>query len=742
MEGRQWSEIKLIQIMGSCMLHALKTLILVSMFLTLLSVSSGSGASGQKNKLSMDELAWQALVPEIEVFWHEYQASPHKVADDVWPFIAAMKDFIKRYPKSRRIPEAYYILGEAYAAASYWPEAVAHWKIVIRYYPDSKWTSSALNSLVAYLEKQGDQKRLKKFYKDILRQFPDSVAAKTTKVLLAEEALKEGKVDLVKRVVKNIERSFPMADVQIPELLDLKAGIALKEGRPKDAISLWIHFINLKKSPVARASALFNIAETYRTSGDWLKARKYYALIRRDFPTQPEALFARFRMLQMAEIQKARLARYVRGKVKQVNLNESERVFRKIVERYPKYPLTQEVRKELIATKIKKREYIKALQLADDFIRTNPSGPFAKEVLQLAGIAKEKLLKEEFHAEKLENMIQAGKAYLGKKPQNRVQGYIQEVTQKLWARLISQLLQEKRPLEAIESYWSYRKRFEADKEGLKEVFAAAVKAMEETDKWFYSKGRYSDLINYDFFHQKEIEELKSPAHYYWLAKAFSRVNLDRMALRSYFKAWKQRPPHSQRCEILRDWTRKCLGMNEVIMAQDTIGLLDLSCPDYALLPDVLYYKSKMAGMQGDWIAAFNMAKDSISGKPDKKNVYQAILSGIKLGEWAQIEAIYRKHSELLSPGTKIQILKKWGDEAVRLSEFKRAMVPYKLLEAIDQEDPSARFRLAVARSGAYGYEKALPVWEELSKKDQGIWGRAAKSEISFYKFMSGPAGQL
>jgi len=158
-------------------------------------------AAAQNERLSKDQQAWQNLMPEIEVFWHEYQTSPQKVADDVWPFISILKDFIKRYPKSLRIPEIYYILGEAYAAASYWPEAIAHWKIVIRYYPDSKWTNAALNSLVACLEKQGDEKKLKKFYKSILRQFPDSVAAKTTRVLLARQALAAGKVELVKRVI-------------------------------------------------------------------------------------------------------------------------------------------------------------------------------------------------------------------------------------------------------------------------------------------------------------------------------------------------------------------------------------------------------------------------------------------------------------------------------------------------------------------------------------------------------------
>ncbi len=706
-------------------------------------VLSSNSKAAKKSKLSPDELAWQQVLPEVEVFWHEYQTSPHKLSDEVWPFISVLKEFIRRYPGSPRIAEAYYLLGEAYAAANYWPEAVAHWKIVIRYHPDSKWTSAALNSLVAYLEKQGDQDKLKKFYKDILRQFPDSIAAKTTRVLLARHALQEGKIDLVKRVIRDIERSSPSAGVEIPELLDLKAMIARKEGRRQDALRLWIHFVNLKKSPVARASALFQIAETYRSSGDWLKARKYYALIRRDFSSQPEALFAKFRLLQMSEAQRERMARYVKGKkLRPVNLNESERVFQKIVRRFPNYFLTQEVRKELIATKIKKGEYMKALELADDFVQTSPKSAFVHDVLALSDKAAERLISGNFTADVLEQNVSAGRNYLNRKPQNKVQEHIQKVTQKLWVRLIKELLKEKRPLDALEKYWSYTRSFQKHSAALKEAFSAGLRALEQTDRWFLSQKRYADLVNYDFFHEQEIETMKSPVHYHLLARSFSMLGLDKMALRAYFAAWKLRPSGRQRCEILRDWAGQSINSSKMMVTQDTIGLLDMLCPDYSLQPDVLYFKSVMASRQGDFIAAFNMAKDSMSARADEKNVYQAMFSGIVLGEWQQLEDIYRKNSKLLPLDKRVSILKQWGDEAVRFSEFQKAMVPYGFLADINSEDPSLDFRLAVAESGAYGFEKARSRWEDLSKKDLGIWSKAAKSELSFYKFMGGPAGQL
>ncbi len=718
-----------------CRMYAGLTLFLFLSFLSLPAVGKEAG-------LPPDELAWQELVPEIEVFWHEYQTSPHRLSEEVWPFISSLKDFISRYPDSSRIPEAYYILGEAYASASYWPEAVAHWKIVIRYHPDSKWTSTALNSLVAYLEKQGDKEKLKEFYKDILRQFPDSVAAKTTRVLLARHALQEGKVELVKRVIREIEKSSPSADVEIPELLDLKALIARREGRRREAIMQWIHFINLKKSPVTRAAALFQIAETYRAAGDWLKARKYYALIRRDYSNQPEALFARFRMLQMSEQQKERLAKYVKGRVRPVNLYESEMVFREIVQKYPHYPLTQEVRKELIATKIKKRDYMEALQLADDFLSASPRNMFAREILSLSEQAVRRLGKEKFDTVTLGQMVSLGKKYLNRKARNRIQELIRKVTQELWIRLMDQLVLEKAPLEALEQYWSYRKAFSADPAALGQALGNAVKALGDADRQFLASGRYADLINYYFFHEEEIRDLRSPLHYHLLARAFSGVGLERMALRAYFIAWKLHPDGMERCEILRNWTAKSLDVDELKMTQDIVSLLDMVCPDYSLLPDVLYLKSVMASRQGDWIAAFNMAKDSLSIRADEKNVYQAMRAGIKLGEWKQVEKIYSKNGDLMPVSRRIDILKEWGDEAVRLSDFKNAMVPYRLVAKIDPEDPSVKFRMAVAVNGASGFEKARSAWEELSGEGRGIWGKAAKSELSFYRFMSGSVGQL
>ena len=102
-----------------------------------------------------------------------------------YPFaISAFNAFIKQYPKSVLIPQAYYWKGESfYSQQSYW-KAIKEFKLVISNYPESEKISKALLKVgFAYFDLDKPVKG-KDFLKKVLNQFPNSNEA-----FLAEDKL-------------------------------------------------------------------------------------------------------------------------------------------------------------------------------------------------------------------------------------------------------------------------------------------------------------------------------------------------------------------------------------------------------------------------------------------------------------------------------------------------------------------------------------------------------------------------
>lgn len=688
------------------------------------------------------KVAWRAIIPAIEVFWQEYQTSPSKLKEDAWPLISMLKNFIKAYPDSKMVPEAYYILGEAYASVSFWPEAEAHWKIVTRYFPNSKWTNQALASLILYYERTNNKGKLQRFYREIMRRFPDSIAARTAEVLMARQALLMGNIKRARKVARLVSGSSPMAEVDVPELLDLKARLALHDKKPKKAIEMWLRYLNLTRNPSNRASTLFNIAETYRRMGDVLKARKYYALIRRDFKGQPEYLFARFRMLQLKEQARQRLSKYTKGRIPVPDFYESELVFQRILERFPKHPLTQEVKKEFVATELKKKDYLKALLLAEKYLAEEPKGPYAKEILLMADQAKNHILGKKYGLDTLKEIVSSLKPFLSKRSTCQIYDYMQSVAEKKWVELQKALVSKGNPIESLKEYWQFREFFKNKTEPAKEAQKNAILAIVYADKAFIAKGRYIDLINFYLWNRHKIDLLKVPRHYFLLGNAYSNIYLGQASFRAYQRAWELKPDEHLLCSLLMAWTKQIIIDKRFKAAQDTITLMNLYCPEQSMGPVALLYKSKLALWQKDYRAALNMAMDSMNMKADPESVKQAIIGAIYLAEWNTVKKVYRKYSRLLTKDDKIKIATRWGDEALRLGEPKEAMVAYKLLKEMDPDNPAGRFRMNLALSAYKDPAKGARIWAGSAREEKGFWGDAFKAEASYYKFMKKAGGQI
>jgi tol-pal system protein YbgF len=86
--------------------------------------------------------------------------------------------FIAQNPKSDRIDEARFYIGESYFNEKNYEKAILEYQVIIAKYPKSKKRAAALYKQAVAFEKIGDSANAKTRYKDLINVYPNSPEAK------------------------------------------------------------------------------------------------------------------------------------------------------------------------------------------------------------------------------------------------------------------------------------------------------------------------------------------------------------------------------------------------------------------------------------------------------------------------------------------------------------------------------------------------------------------------------------
>jgi tol-pal system protein YbgF len=99
--------------------------------------------------------------------------------------IAALQDFLKRYPQSAYAPNAQYWLGNAYYAQGDYKGAISAQEVVASTYHDSAKAPDAMLNIASSYALLKDDKAARKALQQLVKDFPDSSAAQAAKDRLA-----------------------------------------------------------------------------------------------------------------------------------------------------------------------------------------------------------------------------------------------------------------------------------------------------------------------------------------------------------------------------------------------------------------------------------------------------------------------------------------------------------------------------------------------------------------------------
>jgi len=722
--------------------------LVVILFLFLSAWFTGIGEARQNKNVTAKapwQEAWENILPGIELFWKESEESQSIGKQAAWTIISDLKRFVQTYPDSPQAAEAYYVLGQAYAYVSFMPEALAHWRITAKKYPNTSWASDALMAILQYRERSGDTKKIRSFYREIIRQYPDTKAAKSAWIALAIDALNAGQLELVAKETERLEKASPGLYVEIPRFLDLKARIKSMQGKEEEARKLWLHYLNIIRQPELKAVTLFSIAESFRKSGKPLAARKYYAIVARDYPTFPEALFARFRLAQMEEAEQKRLRTYVKNLKTFKPSPAVARLFSKIIEEYPRHPITQEVEIEFMSLRLKEKRYSDVLRLAEDFGQKNPGSPYTEKVLKFVSSAREQLESEFNDVSQLRNVVELGKELLKKRERSTTfSPIIIDTAKNIWIKLIARFLKEGEYEYGLNEFWGLLAGF-PDVIKNKKIKDLGTRLLLGFDAKLDATKNYVELLKYNEAHESQIEKLKQPFHFYYVGKAWAGIGCTEAADRAFYRAWENGTDQKHLPLLFVSWVENALNEGDVDYAVNLLKLFRASCPGQTDSAEALYMSAKVSAQRGLWPKAYDLASEALAktnrsdlARPLRMLMFKA---AVKLAEWDTAEMLWDEIAISVPKEKQEELLTFWGDEALGLEEPKEALRIYQRLSLLSPDRIPVSWRIAIARS-RLGQKEAMEDWKALSQVDDPLWAKAAKAIISNEMFWSGPAASF
>jgi tetratricopeptide (TPR) repeat protein len=690
------------------------------------------------------EKDWKAVAPQIGLFWKMVEESTSTAEGIAWPVISTLRQFIQKYPDAQQTAQAYYLLGEAYSKVSYIPEALAHWRIVVKEFPESPWASEALTAMLLQWERSGDSGEFEQFNRELIRQYPDSNAAKTAWVILAIETVDSGDIDQLRKNVADLDATKPNLYIDVPRFLDLKARLAASDGNEEEARTQWTHYLNLIRSPPQRAETLLRIAESYRRSGKTITARKYYSMIRHSYANSPAALFARFRLSQLELSEKRRLSAYVSNVIEPAASATMDEVLTRIIEEFPAYPLTREVELELLALRFDEGKYVEVLRLAQRFVRALPGGPFLDKILAFCQRARDRLEGIQ-NPEILNDAVSFGKGLLETDKDSPLVPGVTETTQRLWLKLMELLFARQHFSAAVKEAWDFDEVFSGS-QGAEKARACGIRALLAYDRQLLAEGRPLELLDQHRAHLEKIRRLGVSRHAFYVGEAWLRLDCPAAAMRAFHEAWKLGPEEKEIPELFLTWAETALNVGDPASAGSVLDILRKTAPKEADNPWALWLDARLSGEEGDWAEALQKTERglSIANTPEMKKRLQVTFfeASAKLGRWREAISVGDGLAPTLARDEQVSLLRLWGDEALRAGKYPEALDAYNRLLIIEPDNLQYAWRMSLAKHHMGSGKAALEEWKALTQAPDELWAHAARAMIENERFWSGPAGEF
>ena len=708
---------------------------------------------------------WQSALDALDdLLEHEQDLSPHarqmidlvrlrclmhlakEGKQDYWEVIEALRRHLYLYPHSPYKPWIYLSLGKAYRHEGFYPEALAYDEMVVDEFKDSPEAPKAMIEAARVLRTEQKYDKALYWLHRVIRQYPDTKSADLARLVLAEIALEAKDIKKAKKLVEAIKKTHPNIYVTLPRLLLVEGEILAAEGRYKEARKKWLHYLNLQTSSSTQAKVWFFIAESLRKEHLYLRARKYYVLIKQEYPDSKYALFSKFRLAQLQEIEQENLSKYVSNVKPWEPPSDTIVVLKTIISQYPHSKIAQEAEITLMRYDLMLKDPIDILKQAKNFIELYPKSKFSDNVTKYVKIACNKILAQKLDIETIQKLVYFGRDFVGLYPKAPFVNDIKNLTSNLWIKWMKYLISNKQYVDAFNQQSIYLHTFLPDKYE-KIVKKLTRQTIADINEKFLSSKNYLKLLNFYYTYLDTIKLINAKEENFYIAISWKNLGCLDAALRYFYIAYKDNiKDKNLKNRLFISWIDTARLDKDFNSLASILALFKLENPNWFNYPKVILGYANLMLHNKRWNNIINKCLPKLGNIKDE-NIKQKLFV---LCEKALIETrnirkfnrLFNLYKNLLSNSLKVDLLKEVAQKELRINRVKDAINHLKQAINIMPNNPSLIWLYTVSLDKAGNSALALKEANILANSKDSFWANVGSALVSDISFWQGPAGSL
>ncbi len=702
---------------------------------------------------------WQKALDGLDdLLEHEKDLSPHacqmidmtrlrclvKLAEEgkhsYWEAIAAIRRHLYLYPHSPYLAWIFLNLGKAYRLTKYFPEALAYDKMVLQNFSSSPEAPKAMIEAARVLRAQKEYAKAISWLKRLIRQYPNTDSANLARIVLAEMALEENNIKLAKKFINQIGPDIKKVYQLHPKLLLLQGKIAASEGKYRLARKLWLHYLNLATTSNQQAHVWFLMAESLMKQKLYPQAKKYYVLVKQEYPDSPSALFSKFRLAQLQNIEQQILHSYVHNIPAWEPTPDTILIMQEIIKNYHNEKIAQDAELELIKYEVSHQPF-HALKHASDFVLSYSKSKYIPKIKQLVRQASAKLGKQPLNNKLLNDIITFGKNFVVLHSSTPISDTIKTFTTKCWLKLINRFLDNKAFIKAFYQEMALLNNF-PDTISSTNIKQLTNNTINSINNVFIKKRNYLALLNFNNKYQKLINRVDNKYSYLYQAIAWKKLQCLDAALREFYSAYKQHPSKILLKKLSEDWMLTAIDAKDLTTVKALTILFNTqkNNPIFILgKAQLLQHKKQWNLLLTSYLPIINRIKpQNIKSKLTKI----CALAAIQTKHFSKFNQLWNSLRKNLSEKTQKDILEKLAYAEIKTGQNNKAVINLKKALQIDPNSLLLKWQLAIALQKLGKSNQAMKLANDIARSNNTMWAQAGMALASNISFWNGPAGSL
>lgn len=339
-----------------------------------------------------------------------FEISIPDFAKSFQPIMKAYQKAINFNPRSKRIPHALLQMGHANLLVDNVPEATGYFGLLKKKYPRDAGVPTIDYLWGEYYAKKNEPQKATNYFQKVLLNYPEYKIAKPSTIGLARALNELNYNKQADEIMEYFKKRWPRAYISEPSLLMLAGIIAQKNNKLETARKLFSLYYNIYPDGSDADTVMARLGDIALLQNRKKVAKRLYEKTAEDFPDREGGLIAQMRLAEEGIFDAPSVQDMFTVFDRPYNLRP-EKIYRKIIENYPKSPLAPVARLKLAMWLLWEDKYKESIEEVDTFLQTYPHSPLRQRTTLVGQKAFEQLVTEHAKEQRFVETASSWKKY-------------------------------------------------------------------------------------------------------------------------------------------------------------------------------------------------------------------------------------------------------------------------------------------------------------------------------------------